>query len=429
MISKGMLKLVLVLLISSTLASDCYDGSQCPDKQTCCSTKDSSYACCDYPRAVCCSDKEHCCPENSSCDLEKRRCVSKGNFLTAEFSEAKPLIFRNKAIAEISNKIALRISPEQQMDLLNGFLEGSELKKYIPDMTDCAANTTSVVNAIRQAVADFSKANATFDDIADGIRMIGVAIQGLANATKSCKNLPNATFVVIDYIKRIVNDTGRWFSLVSANAAKNSIWIMYDLYSLQSLIDSSKYKDAGFKIGEVFKYIFKVDLGVKLVNLFQIQKLEKPSLDIDIGKIIKCAQTVYTVAQKAIPVVQDLVANPGHIGQALIQLYGFYTEVAGGCAGVFNTTKIETFFKKAIATNFLLREEIDYGRGAPSISDIINCVKSIKPFATDIANAVTAFTNKQLPDAWRALEQAVVDGINLGYTCYMAISGFLGSEL
>ena len=45
----------------------CPDGKSCPDKDTCCRTK-NGYGCCPSPNAVCCSDMIHCCPEGTTCN-------------------------------------------------------------------------------------------------------------------------------------------------------------------------------------------------------------------------------------------------------------------------------------------------------------------------------------------------------------------------
>jgi hypothetical protein len=158
------------------------------------------------------------------------------------------------------------------------------------------------------------------------------------------------------------------------------------------------------------------------------KKDHTPQLSIDVNKIIKCASTVYTVVQKAIPIATDLVNHPENIGSDIIAIYGFYGDIKASCAGVFNTTIIENAFKKVMAQNYLTTQPEQNQLKLPSINDIIGCVKSIKPFATDIYNAVVAFQKGDTANAWAALEQATIDGIALGYTCYKVIADLLGSN-
>ncbi|XP_071323496.1 granulin a [Trachinotus anak] len=52
----------------------CDPSTSCPDDNTCCKTKDGSWACCPLPQAVCCDDHEHCCPTGTTCDLATLSC-------------------------------------------------------------------------------------------------------------------------------------------------------------------------------------------------------------------------------------------------------------------------------------------------------------------------------------------------------------------
>jgi hypothetical protein len=318
--------------------------------------------------------------------------------------------FSSKQFKFLSTKASVSLTPQQQTDILNGFLEGSELKKFIPDISDCAANTTSVVQAIRQAALDFSKANMTVNDIADGIQMVGVAIQGIANATRSCKNLPDSFRTAITYFGKIFADPANWLKLVSASATRNSIYIMMDLYGLESLISSGKYKDVGNKVGEVFKYIFKVELGMNALALFKTEDKMK----IDPTKIIQCGFTIYGVAQKAINVALDIGNHPENLVADLMQIAGFYKEIQASCSGVFGL-KIDKFFTQnlvAFTTPNLT---------APSITDIISCIKSVVPVAIDIKDAVSAYQKGDTTGMLKALEKAATDGITAGSACYKVI--------
>ncbi|XP_044037303.1 granulin a isoform X2 [Siniperca chuatsi] len=63
---------------TSAQSSDvpCDDTTACQDGTTCCKTKESGWACCPLPEAVCCDDHEHCCPTGTTCDLATLSCQS-----------------------------------------------------------------------------------------------------------------------------------------------------------------------------------------------------------------------------------------------------------------------------------------------------------------------------------------------------------------
>ncbi|TRY87806.1 hypothetical protein DNTS_015711 [Danionella cerebrum] len=59
---------------SSNSTVPCNDTVYCPDKNTCCKTKDGGWACCPLPEAVCCEDSVHCCPHGKTCDVANGTC-------------------------------------------------------------------------------------------------------------------------------------------------------------------------------------------------------------------------------------------------------------------------------------------------------------------------------------------------------------------
>lgn len=297
MIRKLLFILSLFLFISTVYNVDCSDGGTCGRGETCC-YKDYLSSCCGYDNAVCCNDGLHCCPSGTTCDLIKLKCV-RGNteFLSENLFEVK----RNKP----SNKSSsLHITPSERMDLLNGFLEGSDLKKYVPDVSDCAANMTTVYHSINLAVEDFTKDVVSFDDIAHGIQMIGKAIEDISKATLSCKYLPGSLANAIIYLRKIALNPGNWFKLISASATRNTLYIMWDLYSLDSLITAKNYKEVGRKLGEIFKYIFAVDIDSSSVQFFQNEssleilanKFKKVGKMPSINDIITCVKAVKPLA-------------------------------------------------------------------------------------------------------------------------------------
>jgi len=400
-----MVLISLCLLISTVYNVDCSDGNTCNEGETCCYSKRGQSGCCGYERAVCCNDGVHCCPENTTCDLVQLRCVRSGypTFLAREVDFPKRI--------RLNEKPVVTITPQQQVDLLEGFLEGSGLRQYIPDITDCASNSTAVINSFTNAASHFLKPNLTVDDIAQGVIEFGLATQEVANLIRSCGNITNSIYVIANYTQRILNDPQGWLSQVSSNAVKNSMYIVMDFYNVQTYLNSGNYRLAGNYLGQIIKYIFQVDVTMNLVTLF---KTGQSNLNIDIPAILKCASTVYDVAQRAVPVLTDLYNNPQNLTNDLFTLYGYYVEVQSSCSGVFNTTILESAFNKY--TTFLATPNLK--SSLPSVTDIVACVKSIKPFATDIYEAVVAYKNQDYEKAFNILEQVVVDGANFGTTCY-----------
>ena len=162
------------------------------------------------------------------------------------------------------------------------------------------------------------------------------------------------------------------------------------------------------------------------VNATEIQSiqgfLQESNLSIDINQILKCASTVTGVASRAYPIVEDLMAHPEHIFQSLTQISGFYNEIVAGCSGVFNATILNEVTDRVVNTKFLAVPQV--GK-MPAISDIITCVKSIKPVATDIYNAVIAFKAGKTQEGLNSLEAVLVDGTTLGFSCGKVISDII----
>lgn len=395
----------LCLLISTVYNVDCSDGNTCNEGETCCYSKRGQSGCCGYENAVCCSDGVHCCPENTTCDLDRLRCVRAGYpvFLARQVDFPKRI--------RLNDKKLVTLTPQEQYDLFEGFLEGSELRQFVPDLTDCASNSTAVVNAFINSIYHFTNSNITVDEIAQGITELGQAIQQFATLATTCRNITNSLYVFANYTRKIVNDPQGWLSKVSSNAASNSMYIIMDFYNVQTSLNSGNYRLVGYNLGQIIKYVFQVDLTL---NLFTLFKTGESNLKIDISSIIKCATTVMSVTQRAIPVLTDLYNNPQNLTTDIFTLYSLYVEVQSSCAGVFNTTILESAFNKY--TTYLATPNLKLQ--TPSVNDIIACVKSIKPFATDIYEAVVAYNNKEYEKAFNILEQAAIDGVNFGSTCY-----------
>jgi len=393
-------------MISTITSLDCLDGMTCDEGETCCYDDSGRSGCCGYDSAVCCDDHVHCCPQATTCDLASKSCKRSSDFLTFEFL---PMIEKkqSRSTVPVTVLLSLAVQPEQYIDLFNGFLEGSGLGPYFPDLTDCTANSTAIITSIKQAVNDFTKVNATFLDIADGIQMIGIAIQGIANVTTSCKKLPESLSVAINYVLKIANDPAKWFNLVSASATKNSIWIMMNLYTLTDLVKTDKFKDMGTKLGEIVKYIFQVDLDSFML-------LAMPEGIKGTGDVAKCIASIVNNAQKMGPIIQDVISHPENMAADFLQVLAIVNDLKASCAGVLPfSTALVAFPQKKKLTK------------VPSIAAILDCVKAIKPFAGDIYNAVTSYAQGDTEKALNYLTAAGIDAIGLGATCYKVIQEIL----
>jgi len=304
----------------------------------------------------------------------------------------------------------LGITSDQMMALFNGFLDGAELRAVVPDLSDCTANSTAIVVAIRAAINDFSKPNATIEDIADGITQIGIAIQGIANVTTSCKRLPESLSQMINYFLKIVNDPAKWFKLVTENATKNSMWIMWNLYSLDSLIKSEDYKSVGTKLGEVFKWIFQVDLGTTFkFMLFKAETTVAPN-----NGTVECIGSLYSNAPKLYAIFDEMGKGKIDIDQ-VFRVYAIVQDVWSHCQGIFS-------FPNFVA----LPQQSKLGK-MPSIDHILDCVKSVKPFATDVYTAIQCYMKGDTAGAMNALTQAGIDAVGVGATCYKVVQDIISN--
>jgi len=299
-------------------------------------------------------------------------------------------------------------------------LDGSELKKYVPSLADCTGNTTYIVNAIRQAALDFTKENMTFVDIADGIKMIGIAVQSISNSTKTCREIPDAFRVIIYYIGNATEDIGRWIRLVKENAWNNSMWITSDVYGIVSAVGSKRFYDVGFKIGEIGKFFLKVDMVQSLQSLYTTQVQVSSSMQINYDKLIQCGKAVLSDAVQATPILTDLYNHPENMMSDLMQLLGIFRNIGTEFNGIFDVFAEQRAmrFKKVIAKSGKI----------PNIADVIDCLKSIKPLVQDIYYAVTNFTQGHQQQAWDMIEQAGIDLATGGIKCYKVIEEILDNS-
>jgi hypothetical protein len=311
-------------------------------------------------------------------------------------------------------------TPEEQTDFYNGFLEGSHLKKFVPAVSDCSANVTSIINAFRQVAYDFGKRKITFQDVADGILNLGIAIQGVANATKSCQKLPDNFRVIINYFQNITSNTNDYINKVYMNAINNSMLIMVDLMAIQKFPQDIKYYDCGAKIGEIVRLLFNVDATNMMFFLKDGDGDDKPkNFTFNPDQALVCGQKALDVAARAWPVITDIMAHPKKILSDLSTLVGFVKEIKDSCNGVFDLDKIREsvvrVYSRMFRTNLLV-----VGKN-PSIGDVITCVTTMKPVAIDIYEALIAFTKKDQDTAVAKISQLAVHGPPLYESCNKVI--------
>ena len=70
----------LMLLTHSSIAIvQCDANSNCPDGNTCCSSRDGGFACCadeEAGQGICCADELHCCANGYTCQLGREICIA-----------------------------------------------------------------------------------------------------------------------------------------------------------------------------------------------------------------------------------------------------------------------------------------------------------------------------------------------------------------
>ena len=136
-----------------------------------------------------------------------------------------------------------------------------------------------------------------------------------------------------------------------------------------------------------------------------------------IDKIIKCGTTLKDVVKRAVPIMADIIVNPLNFFKDLSKIFASFQEVTDVCTEIFDISPIEK-----LSTQFSSKRKFE---GIPSISTIIDCIKTIKPLATDILNAVTNFKDGDVKAGLDNVEQASIDVVNLGFTCYKVIEEIL----
>jgi len=367
-------------------AEECPDQSSCGDGETCCEM-DKGYGCCPYPNAVCCSDKEHCCPDGYTCDVSAGTCDhSKNRRNKVIFLQEKPKMRKVR-----SHKIApqkINLSPEETTDLTNGFLEGSELKAILPNITECLKNTTEIYPAFAKAFECFSRPNITLVDIAEGVKNLGIAIEALAHAASSCQQIPEAINITVSYLKKIAANPSKYFNGVTNNLIYNGAYIAYDLWGLGTLWTQKQYRQFGSKIGEISKYILKVEMTMRLLK-FYIENVKTVQFGIDIRKIFECAYFIYGKIDDIRNEIQMIIAQPTQIIEFITHMGRIITDIRTTCAGAFGRTETPLAVKSSSNDDCydnlprIFNDIIDLGKSlldpsAFSLQDFITRVVAIK---------------------------------------------------
>jgi len=193
---------------------------------------------------------------------------------------------------------------------------------------------------------------------------------------------------------------------------------MWDLYGLDSLLSSNNYKEVGRTLGDIFKYIFQVEFGQNFLALFKVEN----TLSVDPQKVITCGIKIYEVVQKLEPVIAKLIDHPETILSFITTLPGYFKELEASCSGVFDAEKLQKLVMNNLnSLLFVTSENTSLKSSGPSISDVVACVKSISPLVKDIYSAIVSFKSGDTEGALKQLEQAAIDGVTCGMTCYKVI--------
>ena len=155
------------------------------------------------------------------------------------------------------------IDPQYQL-LINGFLEGSGLNALVPDLSGCETGSAKIIDSISRAIEAFKKTPMTTDDIAYGIKNIGIAVEAIGVAAKTCLSIPITFTKIYKYFSAISSDPSTYINGMGKNAISNLMRIVGDLLGINSLFDQKNYFEVGKRTGEVAKWILYVDMPKKL---------------------------------------------------------------------------------------------------------------------------------------------------------------------
>ena len=149
------------------------------------------------------------------------------------------------------------ISPEN-LDILNGFLDGSQLRKALPDILGCGVNTTSIFDSFSRASVYFGRSPLTIDDIEGGIREIGFALDSLGLVMIKCTSIPDKFYNIFHYASNVINNTTYFIHEAGVNIMKNLCPIFNDLSDIKDVYNNRNFYEFGRRLGEIAGYIFNV---------------------------------------------------------------------------------------------------------------------------------------------------------------------------
>ena len=141
--SKILIALTILAVISLTTSTVCRDGSQCPGTTTCCLTP-QGVGCCPYANGTCCADGLSCCPNTYNCDISAGRCV-KAAYEFLSFLETEPSTMTS---AILSSPIAPTV---EFFDFLPNFegISPADLMKCVKDIQPVIADVIDIFKGFK----------------------------------------------------------------------------------------------------------------------------------------------------------------------------------------------------------------------------------------------------------------------------------------
>ena len=143
--SKILIVLTILAVISLTTSTICRDGSQCPGTTTCCLTP-KGVGCCPYENATCCADGLSCCPNTFNCDISAGRCVrspSSNEFLS--FLETEPSTMNS---ASLTDPIAPTVELFSFLPNFEG-ISPADLMKCVYDIQPVISDVIDIIKSYK----------------------------------------------------------------------------------------------------------------------------------------------------------------------------------------------------------------------------------------------------------------------------------------
>lgn len=148
--------------------------------------------------------------------------------------------------------------------ILDGFLEGSNLNHLLPDLTGCGHDSVKIVDSISRSIDAFKKVPLQVDDIAFGIANIGKAIEFIGVAANKCGSIPTNFKKIIEYCSSISSDPSVYIKRLGKNALDNIMQITSLIFIINKLFEDQKFYEVGKYIGDITKIIFSFEMPKNL---------------------------------------------------------------------------------------------------------------------------------------------------------------------